>query len=53
VGLIVGCLPWHLQQRLRAYQVGPCISPNTIAAFFGVDEETEHVTMINPRFGGV
>jgi hypothetical protein len=36
VGMIVACLPWHAQEQLRALQVGPCVSPNTLAAFFGV-----------------
>jgi len=36
VGLVVGCLPWRIQERLRAMQKGPCISPNTLAAFYGV-----------------
>lgn len=36
VGMVVGCLPWDLQEKLRELQVGPCISPNTLAAFFGV-----------------
>lgn len=36
VGLVVGCLPLRLQQQLRELQVGPCISPNTLAAYFGV-----------------
>lgn len=36
VGLLVSCMPWKMQQELRAVQVGPCISPNTIAAYFGV-----------------
>lgn len=36
VGLVVECLPFRMQQALRARQVGPCISPNTLAAFFGI-----------------
>ncbi len=36
VGLIVACLPYAMQQDLKAMQVGPCISPNTLAAYFGV-----------------
>lgn len=36
VGLIVGCLPWAMQERLAKIKVGPCISPNTLATFFGV-----------------
>lgn len=36
VGLIVACLPYAMQQELRAVQVGPCISPNTLARYFGV-----------------
>lgn len=36
VGLVVGCLPSKLRTELRAMQVGPCISPNTLAAYFGV-----------------
>lgn len=36
VGLVVGCMPWELQRKLAAVQVGPCVSPNTISTFFGV-----------------
>jgi hypothetical protein len=36
VGLIVSCLPWSMQEAMRPLIVGPCISPNTIAAYFGV-----------------
>lgn len=53
VGLVVSCLPYAMQQRMRRYQVGPCISPNTLAAFFGVDAETVRVFVANPNFGGV
>lgn len=36
VGLIVACLPGDWQDALRSHVVGPCISPNTLASFFGV-----------------
>lgn len=36
VGLIVHCLPWHMQRAMRVYQEGPCLSPNTLARYFGV-----------------
>jgi hypothetical protein len=36
VGLIVACLPWEMQSQLHALKVGPCVSPNTIAEYFGV-----------------
>lgn len=36
VGLVVECLPFRMQANLSARKVGPCISPNTLAAFFGV-----------------
>jgi hypothetical protein len=36
VGLIVTCLPFAVQAKLRALQEGPCVSPNTLARYFGV-----------------
>lgn len=36
VGLIVACLPFAVQDKLRALQEGPCVSPNTLARYFGV-----------------
>lgn len=36
VGLIVRCLPWSLQEAMRPLVEGPCVSPNTLARFFGV-----------------
>jgi hypothetical protein len=36
VGLVVGCLPMRLQDELRKLQIGPCISPNTLAAYYGL-----------------
>lgn len=38
VGMILGCMPWALLEELRALQVGPCISPNTLAAYFEVTQ---------------
>lgn len=36
VGLIVKCLPWSLQQAMVPLIEGPCVSPNTLARYFGV-----------------
>jgi hypothetical protein len=36
VGLVVSCMPGWLRTELEARRVGPCISPNTLAAFAGI-----------------
>lgn len=36
IGLVVACLPSLLRANLEIHRVGPCISPNTLARFFGV-----------------
>lgn len=36
VGLIVACLPWSMQEDLLALRRGPCVSPNTLAEYWGI-----------------
>lgn len=36
VGLVVACLPGAMRDRLEPLREGPCLSPNTLARFFGL-----------------
>lgn len=36
VGLVTSCMPAWLRERIESVKVGPCVSPNAIATYFGV-----------------